>query len=172
MKNDLKMFITILMMVLIVPVFGQKVASTTATGNTKQAPQKDCFREWLDIFRERGGKPVTDGTQEVIITLRRTDRSVCYMGKIEVANGKVKPPLWVQKEDGTFETFAAMGKKLDPEFTTNMTEDDLFTITDGMTISFRTSDQEYGRLFFYKFLNDKPKANKKAPSPSELINKK
>lgn len=167
------MFITALMMVLIVPVFGQKVASTTAAGNTRQAPQKDCFREWLDIFRERGGKPVTDGTQEVIITLRRQDnRSLCYMGKIEVAGGKVKPPLWVQKEDGTFETFGAMGKKLDPEFAGNMSEEDLYMITDGMTISFRTSDQDFGRLFFYKFLNDKPKANKKAPSPAELINKK
>jgi hypothetical protein len=164
MTNANKILITICLMVLITPAFAQqKSASAKAT-----AP-KDCFREWLDLFRERGGKPVSDGTQEVIITLRRSDKSVCYMGKIEVAGGKMKLPLWVQKEDGTFDTFAAMGKKLDPEFQATTSEDDLLAITDGMSISFRTNEQEYGRLFFYKFLNDKPKANKTAPSPSSLI---
>lgn len=164
MKNLKKILITICLMVMISPAFAQGKSASA-----KPAPPKDCFREWLDLFRERGGKPVSDGTQEVIITLRRSDKSVCYLGKIDVAGGKMKLPLWVQKEDGSFDTFGAMGKKLDPEFAATTSEEDLLAITDGMSISFRTNEQEYGRLFFYKFLNDKPKANKTAPSPSSLI---
>jgi hypothetical protein len=164
MTNAKKILITIGLIVLIAPAFAQPKGASA-----KPAPPKDCFREWLDLFRERGGKPVADGTQEVIITLRRSDKSVCYMGKIDVVGGKMKLPLWVQKEDGSFDTFAAMGKKLDPEFASTTSEEDLLSITDGMSISFRTNEQEYGRLFFYKFLNDKPKANKAAPSPSSLI---
>jgi hypothetical protein len=164
MTNVKRILITIGLIVLIAPAFAQSKGASA-----KPAPPKDCFREWLDLFRERGGKPVSDGTQEVIITLRRSDKSVCYMGKIEVVGGKMKLPLWVQKEDGSFDTFGAMGKKLDPEFASTTSEDDLLSITDGMSISFRTNEQEYGRLFFYKFLNDKPKANKSAPSPSSLI---
>jgi hypothetical protein len=164
--NAKKLLIAILLLAVIMPVWAQ----TKGTGSSAKAtPTKDCFREWLDLFRDRGGKPVTDGTQEVIITLRRQEKSVCYLGKIEVVSGKIKPPLWVQKEDGSYDTFAAMGKKLDPEFTANIGEDDLFAITDGTSISFRTSEQEYGRLFFYKFLNEKPKANKQAPPASALI---
>ncbi len=161
-----RILIAIGLVVLIAPAFAQ-----TKTASAKATPTKDCFREWLDLFRDRGGKPVPDGTQEVIITLRRQDKTVCYMGKVDVAGGKIKPPLWVLKEDGSYETFAAMGKKLDPEFQSSMSEEDLLAITEGSSISFRTAEQEYGRLFFYKFLNDKPKANKVAPSPSELIKK-
>ena len=165
MTTSKKNLIAVVLMLLITPVLAQ----TKNAASAKATPTKDCFREWLDLFRDRGGKPVPDGAQECIITLRRQEKTVCFMGKIDVAGGKVKPPLWVQKEDGSYETFAAMGKKLDPEFTANLSEDDIFAITDGMSISFRTSEQEYGRLFFYKFLNDKPKANKVAPSPSALI---
>lgn len=166
MINAKKILITICLIVMISPAFAQGKSASA-----KAAPPKDCFREWLDLFRDRGGKPVPDGTQEVIITLRRSDKSLCYMGKIDVVGGKMKLPLWVQKDDGTFETFAATGKKLDPEFQATTSEEDLLAITDGMSISFRTNEQEYGRLFFYKFLNDKPKANKIAPSPAALIKK-
>lgn len=164
MTNAKKILIAFGLMVLMTPAFAQ-----TKSPSAKATPAKDCFREWLDLFRERGGKPVTDGTQEVIITLRRSDKTFCFIGKVDVVGGKIKLPLWVQKEDGSFDTFAATGKKLDPEFASATSEEDLLTITDGMSISFRTNEQEYGRLFFYKFLNDKPKANKAAPSPSSLI---
>jgi hypothetical protein len=167
MTNAKKILFALGLMLLMVPAFAQVKPSSA-----KATPPKDCFREWLDLFRERGGKPVTDGTQEVIITIRRQDKSICWMGKVDVVGGKMKLPIWVQKDDGTFETLSAtMGRKLDPEFASNISEEDMLTITDGTSISFRSSEQEYGRLFFYKFLNDKPKTNKTAPSPSDLIKK-
>lgn len=112
---------------------------------------------------------MTDGTQDVIITVRGTDKNQCYMGKIDVANGRMTLPLYVQKEDGSFALASSLGKTIDPEFTTATSVEDRLTISDGMSISFRTSDGEYVRLFFYKFLNEKPKAYKVAPSPSQLI---
>jgi len=159
MINFRKIILFVFAIMLLTPAFAQ----------TKSTPSKDCFPEWLNLFRSRGAQPVTNGVQEVIITVRGQSGSQCYVGKIEVAEGKIKPPLWIQKDDGSFDTFGAMGKKLDPEFTGAMSEADLFAITDGMSISFRTTDGEYGRLFFYKFLSPKPKANKVAPSPSALI---
>lgn len=164
MNNSRKTLITLLMLLFMGTAFAQ-----TKPAVTKTAASGDCFKEWYTLFRSRGAKQVTDGTQEVIITIRGQNSNQCYLGKIEVANGKIKLPLWVQKDDGSFETFGSSGKKLDPEFASSTSEDDLLAITDGMSISFRTTDQEYGRLFFYKFVNDKPKANKVAPSPSALI---
>lgn len=163
MKTNIKLLLFLLLASPLWTMAQQKAAQPKAA--------TDCFKEWYTLFRERGGKQVTDGTQEVVITVRNNHdgTSKCYMGKVEVAGGKIKPPLWVQKDDGSYDTFAALGKKLDPGFVSNMSEDELLTIDNAMSISFRTSDMEFGRLFFYKFLEDKPKALKKAPSPSALI---
>jgi hypothetical protein len=161
MMTSKKTLLTLLMFLLLTPVFAQPKQTPAAS--------KDCFREWLTVFRSRGAKPVTDGTQEVIITLRGQTSNECFMGKIEVLNGKIVLPLWIQKDDGSYEPNSSIGKKIDPEFASTMTQDELFSITDGMTISFRTQEGDFGRLFFYKFLNDKPKSNKVAPSPSALI---
>jgi hypothetical protein len=147
---------------MLVPVFAQ---------NKSAAPQasKNCYGEWFTVFRSRGADPVADGMQDVVISLRSGDASHCFMGRVEVASGKMKLPLMIQKQDGSFETFASTGKKIDPSFATGMTEDELLTITDGMSVTFRTTDQESGRIFFYKSLSAKPKSNKVAPPPSVLV---
>ena len=45
----------------------------------------------------------------------------------------------------------------------------LWKIADGMSVLFKTTDNEYGRIFFYKFVSKGPQANKVAPSPEDLI---
>ena len=90
------------------------------------------------------------------------------MGKVEVSGGKIKLPLMVETEGGSFKTFTELGKKLDPEFQA-VQGDGLFSITNGMSVLFQTTDSEYGRVFFYKFLNKNKQMNKEAPSPSELL---
>lgn len=139
------------------------------TDTTVMAVSKNCFQDWYEKMRERGAKTVTDGIHPVIITLKSEDGNVCLVGQIEVLNGKLKAPLMVQQEDGEFKPFNAIGKKLDPVFVTTMTEDQLLGITDGMSILFRTTTQEYGRIIFYTFANKSSKANKTAPNPDELI---
>ncbi|WP_336517597.1 hypothetical protein [Pollutibacter soli] len=50
-----------------------------------------------------------------------------------------------------------------------MTPDELYAIKDGMSIVLRTADREYGRIFFYKFVNKRSQVNKIVPSAASLI---
>ena len=146
------------------------VADTTAPVKTDTVPTKptNCYQEWSDAFAARGAKPVTDGTQDVVIAFKNGENYHCFMGRVEVVGGKIKTPLYVQTESGEYKTFASMGKKLDPEFIAASGEQ-LWKITDGMSVLFKTADNEYGRLFFYKFVSKGAQINKKAPSPADLI---
>jgi len=155
------------------PVAAAAVVDTIVKKDTMvvaAAAPKDCFQEWYEKFRAKGATKVTDGVQPVIITLKSESGSICLMGKIEVVGGKMKLPLQVQQENGEYSPFNATGRKLDPAFASTMSEDQLLTITDGMSVTFRTSNQEYGRLIFYTFVNKAAKVNKPAPSPDELLN--
>jgi hypothetical protein len=128
----------------------------------------NCYKEWFDYFTELGAKPVTDGIQMIVIAFKSKESCHCYMGKVEVSGGKIKTPLYVQTEGGDFKTFTALGKKLDPEFVSTQ-GDGLWQIGNGMSVVFQTTDQEYGRIFFYKFLNKNKQMIKEAPSPSDLL---
>ncbi len=131
--------------------------------------KKDCYAEYYDIMRSRGAKTVTDGVQQVVIALKSEAGCHCFMGKVEVAAGKIKPPLYFQQESGEYRLVSSVGKKLEAAFVGSMTPDELYTIKDGMSIVFRTVDQEYGRLFFYTFANKGANSNKAAPSATDLI---
>lgn len=133
------------------------------------SPSKDCYGEWYTIFRERGAKPIPDGTQEIIISIRKDGYSQCFVGKVDVENGKLKLPVYIAKEDGTYETLANTGLKLDPTSVAAKTSDAAIVITDGMSVTAYTTDHETIKLFFYKFLNDKPKKNKVAAPVSVLV---
>lgn len=150
---------------------GQAQKGSQGQKDNAQGNSGNCFKEWYDLFRERGAAVVTDGTHDVILTLRNTQdgTSKCYMGRAEVVGGKLKRPVMIQKVDGSYDTFATLGKGMDPVFAKSITEDELGAITDGMSINFLMADQEYGRIFFYTFLNDKPKSLKQAPSPKALV---
>ncbi len=134
-----------------------------------QTNDNDCFRDWYGMFRERGANPVTDGTHEVVLSLRKDEYSQCFMAKIKVLSGRIVPPLLIAKEDGSFEAFSAMGKKIDPAFLSGKSDEELLKITDGMSITFYTTDRETAKLFFYTFVKGKGVANKVAPSVSELV---
>jgi hypothetical protein len=129
-----------------------------------KVPSGNCYNDWEVIFRQRGGKPVTDGTHEVVIAIEKDGASHCFMGKTTVQGGRIVGPTFVQKEDGTYET---IGKKLDPSLFIDGR--DAALIENASSQVLRTTDGETGKVFFYKFLNDKVKANKVAPSPAELI---
>ena len=131
--------------------------------------KKDCYTEYYNTFRERGARPVTDGMQQVVITLKNADGCHCFLGQIEVAAGKIKPPLYFQQENGEYRLVSTVGKKLEAAFTGSITPDELYSIKEGMSVVFRTTDNEYGRLFFYKFVNKGSANNKPAPSAADLI---
>ncbi|HTE31279.1 MAG TPA: hypothetical protein VK666_12950 [Chryseolinea sp.] len=160
MTTPKKTLIAAVLMLLISPVFAQTKAPTA---------NKDCYGEWYTLFRDRGGKPIPDGTQEIVISIRKEGYSQCFMGKVDVENGKIKFPVLVAKDDGTFETLAQSGLTLDPASAAAKNPESITTITDGMSATAYTTDHETVKLFFYKFVNDKPKKNKVAPAASTLV---
>jgi len=153
---------------------GAIIADTT--GAIKKPPDTtvvavvpaNCYKQWLDYFTELGTKPISDGTHPIVIAFKNKDGCRCFMGKVELVGGKMKAPVYIETEGGEFKTFTALGKKLDPEFLAAQGQE-LWTITNGMSVLFQTTDQEYGRIFLYKSLNKNKGMNKEAPSPSELL---
>ena len=135
---------------------------------TMAAVPMNCYKQWHDYFTELGTKPLTDGIHPVVIAFKTKESCHCYMGKAEVAGGKLKFPLQVETEGGTYKTFTEIGKKLDAEFLA-VQGDGLYNIANGMSVVFQTTDNEYGRIFFYKSLNKNKQMSKEAPSPSELL---
>lgn len=160
MKN-MKPFFTILVCFL-------SLAALAQTGSANKPASNKCFQEWFSLFKERGANPVPDGMQPVIISVRGDEYGECFMGRIDVAGEKIIGKLQVQKMDGSYEEF---DKKLSAAYQNDqgVIKEELRGISNGMSNFVRLSDGEIIGLFFYKSLADKPKANKKAPSPSALI---
>lgn len=135
----------------------------------KAASSSNCYKDWFTLFKDRGTRPVADGANEVIISLRTGDYySECFMGRIEVGSGRMIGKLQVQKVDGTYEDW---DKSLNPTYLNSegRLKDELRDIYNGMSAVVTLADGESVRLFFYQTLIEKTKANKKAPAPSALI---
>jgi hypothetical protein len=157
----MKPFLTIIICFSSLGIFAQ-------SGTSKPEVSNKCFQEWYTLFKERGGKPVPDGVNDVIITVRGDQYAECFMGRVEVSGEKIIGKLQVQKMDGTFEEF---DKKVSASYQNDQgtLKEELRGINNGMSAFVRLTDGELIGLFFYKSLADKPKANKKAPSPSALV---
>ena len=160
----MKPILSALILLVSVSVFAQTQTKPAA----KPASSGDCFKQWYTLFKERGATPIPDGTNDVIITLRNNEYSECFMGRVDVSNGKLVGKLQIQKVDGSYEEF---DKRVSTSFQNEqgVLKEDLRDITNGMSASVVLSDGDYIRLFFYKSLAAKPAANKKAPAPSVLI---
>jgi hypothetical protein len=155
--NNMKFLFTILTCLLSVGVFAQTASSKTT-----------CYQEWYTLFKERGAKPVPDGLNDVIISIRGDQYNECFLGRVDVAGEKMIGKLQIQKMDGTYEEF---DKKVSASYQNDQgtLKEELRAINNGMSSVVRLADGEIIGLFFYKSLADKPRANKKAPSPSALI---
>jgi len=76
MKTILSLLVCLLSLT-VVAQQGAKSASPKATPAAKAAPQKEavkkepgCYEQWYALFKERGAKPLADGTHDVIISIR------------------------------------------------------------------------------------------------------
>lgn len=159
----MKTIFAILFSFLSLAVFAQ------GTGKPAAPASKNCFDEWYALFKDRGSKPVPTGIHDVVIAFRKGNYSECYMGRVDVMEGKISGRPQVQKVDGTYEEW-------DKRISQNYFDADgkikvtaMLEINNGMSSEITLDDGENVRLFFYKFIADKPKGNKKAPAPSALI---
>lgn len=168
----MKSIFTILFSVLTIAAFAQGQGQSKAAAGgaaAKPASGGNCHNEWYSVFRERGSKPVTNGTQDVVITVRTGNYSECFLGKVEVFNGKISGRPQVQKVDGTYEEW---DRRLSANYFDNdgkLKDNAVLEIHNGMSPELTSSDGEVVRIFFYQFVAEKPKANKKAPAPASLI---
>lgn len=164
----MKAILSIFILSFSVTFFANGQAKEPAKPIAKPGGSSNCFKEWYTLFKERGATPIPDGVNDVIITLRNNEYSECFMGRVEVSNGKLSGKLQIQKVDGSYEEF---DKRVSASYQNEQGNlaDDHRDITNGMSASVVLSDGDYIRLFFYKSLAGKPVANKKAPAPSTLV---
>lgn len=167
----MKTILSILICLLSLTVVAQTGATKSASNPKPTTPKKEsnCYDQWYSTFKERGANDIADGTHEVIISLRTEyDYAECFLGKIDVKEGKLASKLQVQKVDGSYEDF---NKKVSAIYQSadGTVKEELRSVTNGMSESLELGSGERIRLFFYKSVAEKAKANKKAPAPSALI---
>ena len=169
-EYSMKSILTVLFSAFTICALAQGQGQSKSTSSSAPKPN-DCYAEWNAIFHERGAKPVANGSQDVIITIRSGNYSECFLGKVAVQDGRIIGRPTIQKTDGSYQDwgrevakryFKADGTRTDEAISQ-------LEIADGMSGEMMLSDGDIVKLFFYQFVNEKAKANKKAPSPSALI---
>jgi hypothetical protein len=165
----MKSILTILISIFSMGAFAQGQSKAPAAGSAGKA--SDCYSEWNAIFHERGARPIPNGNHDVVISIRNGSYAECFMGKVNVLDGRIAGRPQVQKIDGTYEDW---GKEVSQKYfnsdgTRTAEGNTLLTINNGMSGEMVLSDGDIVKCFFYQAVLEKTKANKKAPSPSALI---
>ena len=119
--------------------------------------EANCYLKWAQKFEIRGADDVADGIYtDVIITFRNGSDAKCFNGKCEVKEGKVIA-MYIKKEDGDYEQ---VKKKL-------RYDNIPITITNGMSKTVITLDDELINVLFIKKIRPKKAGFEKAPDPSD-----
>jgi hypothetical protein len=171
-EYSMKSIFTILISVLTITAFAQgQSQSKAAAGGAAAKSSGNCYEEWYSVLKERGAKPISNGSQDVVITIRNGNYAECFLGKVAVMDGRVIGRPTIQKVDGSYEDWGkeVSKKYFNPDGTRTAEVATQLEINNGMTGELMLSDGDIVRLFFYQFVAEKPKANKKAPAPSSLI---
>ncbi len=131
------------------------------TANAQTAPKKDdetnCYLKWAQKFEERGAEPVADGTYtDVIISFRNGGEAECFNGKVDVKGGNVIA-MYLKKEDGSYEIVTKKSKY----------EKVPVTITNGMSSTIVTKDDELINVLFVKKILPKKAGFEKAADPTD-----
>jgi len=155
MKNGIAIFALLL---LTIPVIAQT--------KTPVKESNVCYDEYYSLFRTRGANPVADGTHQVVIGVKKGASSRCFMGKVEVKNGIIAPPVLIENSDGSFEALGTEYQLIPAYKSTSQA--DLLRIVNGMSITALTTDEEEVKVFFVKSLKEKAKARKAAPAPGTM----
>lgn len=118
--------------------------------------ESNCYLKWAQKFEDRGAEDVEDGNYEdVIIAFRNGSDAECYNGKCEVKGGKIAA-MYIKMEDGTYEL---VKKKMRYDFPV--------TITNGMSKTVLTLEDELINVLFIKKIKPKKAGFVKAADPSD-----
>jgi hypothetical protein len=127
-----------------------------AQASKKVEEESNCFIKWAQKFEARGADDVADGTySDVIITFRTGSDAECFNGKCDVKDGRIIA-MYTKLEDGTY---ALIKKKLRYDFPV--------TITNGMSKTVPTLDDELINVLFVKKIKPKKASFEKAAEPTD-----
>ncbi len=119
-----------------------------------------CYNQWAKAFDARGANEVKDGWHEdVIISIRHKSTNDCFLGKVQVVNGKVTQ-IYIRFVDGKYDLFK-------PNFQSEKNNGpDGFSVSGGITRTMITMEEELINVIFQNHLKPKKKAYERAPLPS------
>lgn len=127
-----------------------------AQASKKVEEESNCYIKWAQKFEARGAEDVADGTySDVIITFRTGSDAECFNGKCDVKDGRIIA-MYTKLEDGTY---ALVKKKLRYDFPV--------TITNGMSKTIPTLDDELINVLFVKKIKPKKASFEKAAEPTD-----
>ncbi len=122
----------------------------------KTEEENNCYLKWAQKFENRGADEVADGSySDVIITFRNGSDAECFNGKCDVKEGKISG-MYIKLENGTYEQ---VKKKLRYDFP--------IIITNGMSKTILTLDDELINVLFIKKIKPKKAGFEKAADPSD-----
>lgn len=119
--------------------------------------QVTCYQKYATVFETRGAYDVEDGVyDDVIISFRKGSMAECYYGKVVVKNQQINVnEMYLKFEDNTFEKISKKFRYPDQEI----------NITNGMSRTMITVDDELITILFVKKIKPKKKSYVKAPDP-------
>tara|TARA_R110002049_G_scaffold16388_8_gene65350 strand:- start:6540 stop:6971 length:432 start_codon:yes stop_codon:yes gene_type:complete len=119
----------------------------------------NCYQDYAKVFETRGADEVADGTYDnVVITIRKGTFADCFIGKVTVEGGKINGNnIQIQLIDKTFEQLEKKSKY-----------DKFLNITNGISKTMVTVEDELINVMFVKSIKPKKKAYNRAPMPSML----
>lgn len=142
-------------------IFTLALFINAATALFAQTPKKaedgsNCYLKWAQKFESRGAEEVIDGVYtDVIITFRNGSDAECFNGKCEVKDSKIIA-MYTKLEDASY---SLVKKKLRYDFPV--------TITNGMSKTVLTLEDELINVLFIKKIKPKKAGFEKAPDPSD-----
>lgn len=143
-----KILFTLALFIVTITVFAQT--------SKKVEEDSNCYIKWAQKFEARGAEDVADGTySDVIITFRTGSDAECFNGKCDVKDGRIIA-MYTKLEDGTY---ALVKKKLRYDFPV--------TITNGMSKTIPTLDDELINVLFVKKIKPKKASFEKAAEPTD-----
>ncbi|MDP1747403.1 MAG: hypothetical protein Q8L90_17655 [Bacteroidota bacterium] len=143
-----KILFTLTLFIVTITVFAQ--------AGKKVEEESNCYIRWAQKFEARGAEDVADGTySDVIITFRTGSDAECFNGKCDVKDGRIIA-MYTKLEDGTY---ALVKKKLRYDFPV--------TITNGMSKTVPTLDDELINVLFVKKIKPKKASFERAAEPTD-----
>ncbi|MDQ3192044.1 MAG: hypothetical protein M3Q58_10660 [Bacteroidota bacterium] len=123
----------------------------------QQEIEINCYQKYAKVFEERGAELVVDGWHDdVIISIRYGSNADCYLGKVNVVDGRVVvKEMQIKFQDGTYEYVKRNYKYEFP-----------VSVVAGISKTLITLEDELINIMFVKHIKPKKKAYERAPEPA------